>query len=147
MNKNGVQPIKLPELKGGKPEITLAPLVDVVFLLLIFFMVTTIFPNNKGLLIERPEASQSESLPVKSLYIAVDSAGVIHHQQRVLSLAALEEVVNGHLLANPKSAVTLEVDRRAETGTLIKVMDACRAGGAEQLAIATRKEDEEPATP
>ena len=51
-------PIKVPALKSGNPEIGMAPLIDVVFLLLIFFMVTTVFPENRGFIIEKPQSEQ-----------------------------------------------------------------------------------------
>ena len=62
----GQSPIEMPELHTGKPEVSMAPLIDVVFLLLIFFMVTTVFPENRGFIIEKPESDHSEQLQLKN---------------------------------------------------------------------------------
>ncbi len=130
-------PIKLPELQAGKPEITMAPLIDVVFLLLIFFMVTTIFPDNQGLIIERPSSTTAESLPDKQLHFIVDEHGTIFHRNNRITAASATKLVQQRLADAPDSSVLLEVDRRAATEALIRIMDACKQGGAQQIGIVT----------
>ncbi len=130
-------PVRIPELRTGKPEITMAPLIDVVFLLLIFFMVTTIFPDNQGLIIERPAASSTESLHGKQLRFTVDKHGAIFHQNRRITTTSATQLVRQRLADIPDSTILLEVDRRTATEALIRIMDACKQGGAQQIGIVT----------
>ncbi|MDH5230679.1 MAG: biopolymer transporter ExbD [Gammaproteobacteria bacterium] len=129
--------IKLPTLDGGKPEISMAPLIDVVFLLLIFFMVTTVFPENRGIVIEKPESKQAESLVIKKVTFVVTKEGAISFRNRTIELSDLERIVKEQLLVAPDTAVLLQIDKSATTEVLIKIMDACKAAGAKQVGIAT----------
>ena len=115
----------------------MAPLIDVVFLLLIFFMATTIFPDNQGLIIERPAAAATEPLHGKQLRFTVDEHGTIFHQNSEITTAGATQLVRQQLADIPESTVLLEVDRRAATEALIRIMDACKQGGAQQIGIVT----------
>ena len=130
-------------MDAGKPEISMAPLIDVVFLLLIFFMVTTVFPENRGLVIEKPETEQSEPLALKKITFVISSSGEIQFQNRVIDLKDVKRLVTEQLAAAPDTAVLLQVDKRAATETFIGVLDACKAGGVKQVGIATNKRNEE----
>ncbi len=136
-------PIQTPELDAGQPEISMAPLIDVVFLLLIFFMVTTVFPDNEGLLIEKPGSQQSETLPKESLRFAITRDNTVVLDSRPIALEDIETLVRTRLSHQPDTAVTLDVDRLATTETLIQVMDACKLGGATKVGIATDATDKD----
>ena len=118
----------------------MAPLIDVVFLLLIFFMVATIFPNEQGLTIERPIAASAESLDGRELLFTIDRQGTIFHHGKKVVPASVTKLVKEHLAAKPDSQVLLEVDRHAATGSLIRLMDACKQGGAQRLGIVTEEQ-------
>jgi biopolymer transport protein ExbD len=125
-------------LNSGTPEVGMAPLIDVVFLLLIFFMVTTVFPDNRGFVIEKPQSEQSDQLEPKKLTFAIDQSGTVHFQDNTISTDDISRLVEEQLHASPDAAVMLQVDRRASTEMLIEVMDACKSGGANRVAIATK---------
>jgi biopolymer transport protein ExbD len=131
-------PVRVPSIKSGKPEIGMAPLIDVVFLLLIFFMVTTVFPENRGFVIEKPQSEHSEQLKLKKLTFTVDQSGQVQFQDTLIVIGDIKRLVQEQLTVAPDTAVMLQVDRRATTETLIKVMDACKLGGANRVAIATK---------
>lgn len=135
-------PIKSPQLQTGSPEITMAPLIDVVFLLLIFFMVTTVFPENRGLVIEKPETQQSEPLAMKKMTFIIAQNGEIRFRNKSINVKDVKRLVTEQLKAVPDTAVLLQVDKRAATEIFIQVLDACKAGGAKQVGIATDKADE-----
>ncbi len=137
MSQHDLNPIKPPRLQAGKPEITMAPLIDVVFLLLIFFMVTTVFPENRGLVIEKPESKISEPLALKKITFFVSDKGEIEFQQRKISVQDIERLVREQLAAAPDTAVLLQVDKNATTQVFIRVLDAVKAGGVKQVGIAT----------
>lgn len=130
-------PIAIPEIQAGTPHVTMAPLIDVVFLLLIFFMVTTVFPENRGLIVERPQSKHSQPLVLKKLIFLIDKKGQVFFKNRTVTVDDVERLVKEQFNAAPDSAVLLQVDRRATTEILIKVMDACKLGGAERIGIAT----------
>jgi len=128
-----------PKLEAGKPEISMAPLIDVVFLLLIFFMVTTVFPENRGLVIEKPESKVSEPLPIKKIIFQVSDKGEVRFEDKPIDVNDIERLVSDQFRVAPDTAVLIQVDRRATTEIFIKVLDACKAGGAKQVGIATSK--------
>lgn len=134
---NKHNPIATPKLDAGKPDISMAPLIDVVFLLLIFFMVTTVFPENRGLIIEKPESKISEPLALKKITFVISLEGKIEFKNKEISTRDIERLVREQLNAAPDTAVLLQVDRRASTEIFIKVLDACKSGGAKQVGIAT----------
>jgi len=136
-NSKSLNPIKLPQLNAGKPEISMAPLIDVVFLLLIFFMVTTVFPENRGLVIEKPESETSEPLAIKKIIFQVSKTGEINFRNKPVQLSDVKRLVSEQLNTAPDTAVLLQVDRRASTEIFIKALDACKAGGAKQVGVAT----------
>jgi biopolymer transport protein ExbD len=131
-------PIKIPEPKSGNPEIGMAPLVDVVFLLLIFFMVTTVFPENRGFVIEKPESEHSEQLKLKKITFTIKQSGEILFQNNPVTTGDVKRLVEEQLIIAPATAILLQVDRRATTEKLIQVMDACKLAGADRVGIATK---------
>lgn len=127
----------------GKPEISMAPLIDVVFLLLIFFMVTTVFPENRGLIIEKPESTMSEPLALKKMTFIISPEGKIEFQKNEINTQDITRLVREQLITAPDTAVLLQVDKKASTEVFIKVLDACKAGGAKQVGIATKPINEQ----
>jgi len=129
--------LAMPGIESGRPEVTMAPLIDVVFLLLIFFMVTTVFPDNRGMEIERPESEYSEPLPLKRLLFTLNHDGALYYQERQITLPDISRLVREQLSAAPDTAVMLLVDKRATTQSLMTLMDACKSAGAFRVGIAS----------
>ncbi len=127
----------LPRLNTGKPEISMAPLVDIVFLLLIFFMVTTVFPENDGLLIKKPDSENSAALDNEHLIIKIDQQGIAYIDEHPVTSDEISRQLKIELVGRSNPAVTIHADRRTTTESLIEVIDAAKAGGAKQLGIAT----------
>ncbi len=127
----------MPAVNTGKPEISMAPLVDIVFLLLIFFMVTTVFPENDGLLIEKPNSENAAALDNEHIIIKLDRQGIAYMEEQPVTTDDIERLLEIELTKKPRLAVTIHADRRATTESLIDVIDAAKAGGARQLGIAT----------
>jgi len=133
-----ISPVKIPALNSGNPEIGMTPLIDVVFLLLVFFMVTTVFPENRGFIIEKPQSEHSEQVRQKNMTFTVDQTGDVLFQDNIITIEDIKRLVGEQLVTAPDTSVMLQVDRRATTETLIQVMDACKLGGANRVAIATK---------
>jgi biopolymer transport protein ExbD len=121
-------------------EINIAPLLDMVFILLIFFVVTTSFSRQTGVDIERPQAATATRIDKENLMIAVTREGTIHIHDRQVDLPMVGTIVRKTLSGAPDTSVVLVADREARTGIAVDVIDECRLAGAKKIAIAAIKE-------
>ena len=117
-------------------ELNIAPLIDMVFILLIFFLVTTSFVRETGVDVQRPSATTAVSKDRATLLIAVTADDQIYVERSLIDVRALRIYVERALAENPEGSVVIVADRASRTGTAIQVMDACRQAGAEDVAIA-----------
>ena len=123
----------------GVPDINIAPLMDMVFILLIFFVVTTSFVSETGIGIERPQARLSESLPRESITVAVGADGQIVVGGQDTGLFSVRPYVKRQLRNQSGLAVVIVADRNVPVDRIVRVMDEIRAGGATDIALATEK--------
>ena len=126
------------ELEHGLRQIDIAPLVDVIFQLLIFFMLTSSFIIPSGIKINLPKAVTSQTVKSKSLEIIVSGENVIYIQDRVVTIQELESILKG--LATSNQALLIKADRRAQLGRVVQVWDMARDLGLSQVNIATYQE-------
>ncbi|MFW2372651.1 MAG: ExbD/TolR family protein [Gammaproteobacteria bacterium] len=133
--------LEIPRLNTGKPDISMAPLIDVVFLLLIFFMVTTVFPD-QGIVIEKPESQQRSRLPDNHLILKLDQQGRIYFKNTSVTIDDVQRLLETEVNLNPGVSVVIKADKRSTTGILIQLIDAAKSSGARLLGIAT---DDKPA--
>lgn len=117
-------------------ELNIAPLIDMVFILLIFFLVTTSFVRETGVDVQRPSATTAVSKDRATLLIAVTADDQIYVEHSLIDIRALRIHVERALAENPEGSVVIVADRASRTGTAIQVLDACRQAGAEDVAIA-----------
>jgi biopolymer transport protein ExbD len=117
-------------------EINIAPLIDMVFILLIFFLVTTSFLKETGVDISRPSAATAEVRVHPSILIGITKTGSIHIDKRQVDIRAVRANVERALAENPEGAVVIVADKESMTGLVITVMDACKLAGARDVSIA-----------
>ena len=117
-------------------ELNIAPLIDMVFILLIFFLVTTSFVRETGVTVSRPSASTAVSREKAGVLVGVTADNRIFMDKREVDLRAVRTHVERALAENPGSGVVIVADRGSRTGIAISVMDACRLAGADDVAIA-----------
>ena len=129
--------------KRRKPELSIAPLIDVVFLLLIFFMVTTAFTKETGVTVNKPTAAISDVLLDQNLLIAVTEEGEVWSEGRQLDLPAVRALVRERIALNAELTVVIMADTDSRTGDVVDVLDECKQAGARKLSIATRMEEGE----
>jgi len=123
--------------EGGEAEaLNITPLIDIVFILLIFFVVTSTFSRDLGLDVERPEASTASEQPTQVVRVAVGSRGEIAVDGHATSPWRVEAEVRDHLIDMPERSVLLVADRGVEAQALVDLMDACRRAGAAHVALA-----------
>ncbi len=123
-------------------EINVAPLIDMVFILLIFFLVTTSFVKEAGVAINRPAAATAVVSDNTGILIGVTRENRIYMQHREIDVRTVRANVERSLAENPEGHVIIVADRESLTGTIISVMDGCRAAGAQNIAVATRQPTE-----
>lgn len=124
------------------PFLQLIPMIDVILVLLIFFMVATIFPNEAGVEIEKPESQTSAPLPKENLLFAVTQDGRYFYTGREISADEVERVIRAAVSGNPSVPVIVQVDRRALTETLIGFLDLTRRAGARNTSVAAKPRHE-----
>ncbi len=121
--------------------VDVTPLIDVVFLLLIFFMITTTFVNSPGLDVNLPKASASDTMIQPSdIVVAVDDMGSIVFEHKPVTLEELAAILESKVADSPNATVIVQADEEVFHGLVVKVMDAAKAAGFARLAIATQEQ-------
>jgi biopolymer transport protein ExbD len=115
--------------------IDIAPLIDVVFLLLIFFMLTSSFIFQPGIKVNLPRAITSEMLSEDSAIINITAENLIYYRQKLVTSRELNSVLKE--IASARLPVLIRSDRRASLGRIVEVWDMCRQEGVRQVNIAT----------
>jgi len=127
---------------NSEPRVELTPMVDVVFLLLIFFMISTTFVEHPGLKINLPESSaQQIRHEGKEVEVYLAENGQIYFQQQLVTLGGLYEKLNSYGAAAKQMTFLLMADKAVRHGRVIQLMDAAKTAGFEKLAIATDKRE------
>jgi biopolymer transport protein ExbD len=119
--------------------IDLTPMLDVVFILLIFFIVTTSFVKESGIDVNRPKASTSSSKPKANIMIAINQNGSVWIDKREVDVRAVRANVERLRAINPEGGVIIQADEASNTGTLVKVMDQIRLAGVEDISISAKE--------
>jgi biopolymer transport protein ExbD len=114
----------------------MAPLIDMVFILLIFFLVNTSFVKETGIDVRRPVAATAAVTSNATVLIAVDQANRIFMDHKEIDLRAVRANVERVLAENPEGAVVVVADKESNTGVAIQVMDGCRQAGAVNVSLA-----------
>ena len=117
-------------------EINLAPMLDIVFIMLIFFVVATSFVKESGIDVNRPTAETAERREQGNILIAIAPNGEIWIDKRPVDIRSLRAVVERLVAENPEGAVIIQGDRAAQIGLLVEVMDQVRKGGVSNVSIA-----------
>ena len=117
-------------------EPNVAPLIDIVFILLIFFVVTTTFARDLGIDVERPSAGTAAEQPANVIRVAVGRSGELAVDGRPTSAWRLSAEVEDRMLGHLDKSVLVVADRNVDAETLVEIMDACRQAGALQVALA-----------
>jgi biopolymer transport protein ExbD len=126
------------ELEHGLRQIDIAPLIDVVFQLLIFFMLTSSFIMQPGIKINLPKAVTSEVVKYENIEIIVSGENVTYFNGKVVTTAELNKLLKQ--AAKRDQSVLIKADRRASLGRVVEIWDMCRDSGIAQINIATNQE-------
>jgi len=125
---------------GGETGIDISPLMDCVFILLIFFIVTTTFVEEVGFEVDRPQqVPQSSGKENTSIVLVLTADGQVSHEGTSIGLAGVVSVIKNGLYKNPDAPVILQADKLAPAGLLVRVMDEARSAGAAKVSLASAR--------
>jgi biopolymer transport protein ExbD len=131
--------------KAGEEEpetgIDMSPLIDVVFILLIFFIVTTVFVEETGVEVDKPQAASASQLEKNSILIAITADGKVVYGGREIGISGVQPLVK-RMMSGGSSAddlpVIIQADQSSSTGLFARVLDEATLGGAVNISLATR---------
>lgn len=121
-------------------NVDVSPLIDMVFILLIFFMVTTTFVKDMKLDINRPSATSASKADSKVIRVYIDNASQVYIDNQPVQLWAIQSKIRDLLRTATDKSVLVITDETIPVETLIDVVDECRMSGAKDVAVSTSKE-------
>ena len=122
--------------RKSESEVNLTPMLDVVFIMLIFFIVTASFVKESGIDISRPGAATAVRKERGNILIAITANDQIWVNRRQVDPRALRANIERMHAENPQGSVVIQADKDAKTGLLVKVMDAARLAGVKSVSLA-----------
>ncbi len=124
--------------RGGKrgEEINMSPLIDMVFILLIFFIVTTVFVEETGVDVNKPQAASATDLEKNSILIAITENGNIVYGGKEIGISGVRPIIR-RLYQKEKMPVIIQADRKSITDTVVRVIDEAKLAGAVSVSLAT----------
>ncbi len=121
-------------------EINLTPMLDVVFIMLIFFIVTATFIKEAGIQVERPDTTTAESQDDAAILIAISPADEIWIDRKERDPRSVRSIIERLHAENPKGSIVIQADEGSTHETLVIVMEAAKAAGVTNVAIASDNE-------
>jgi biopolymer transport protein ExbD len=122
--------------------IDVAPMMDMVFILLIFFIVTSTFTRETGVDVSKPKASSAKELARESILIGISRQGSVHINETQVNLGTLRTILRQMMAEAPDRPVILVADRDAPSGRIVDVLDECNVAKVRKVSISASVEQE-----
>ena len=122
----------------SETAIDISPLMDCVFILLIFFIVTTTFVEETGIEVDKPQAASASNLEKTSILLAITPNGDVVYGGRNIGISGVQPLVK-RMLQTEDVPVIIQADKECKSGTLVRVVDEAKLAGATKVSLATRK--------
>ncbi|MFL0982384.1 ExbD/TolR family protein [Vibrio parahaemolyticus] len=126
---------------SNETAIDMTPMLDIVFIMLIFFIVTTSFVKEAGLEVNRPTASSAQTVKKGNIMVAIGAAGDVWVDKRRIEVDAVRANIERLRAESPDGAVVIQADTEANAGVVVKVMDQIKMAGVESISIAATNKD------
>jgi biopolymer transport protein ExbD len=123
---------------GSESGIDMAPLIDCVFILLIFFIVTTTFVEETGVEVDKPQAASAVRLEKTSILIALTTQGEVVYGGREIGISGVQPLVK-RMLQKEDVPIIIQADTDAQTGLLVRIIDEAKLAGATKVSVASRQ--------
>lgn len=121
-------------------DVNVSPLIDMVFILLIFFIITTNFNRQTGVDVAKPKAQSATYQGQKTILVGITREGSIHVFGRQVDASRLQHIIAAEVQKQPDASVVIVADRHAAIGKAVEVMDMCALAGAQKVSIAADRE-------
>ena len=128
------------ESKETVQDLNISPLIDMVFILLIFFMVSTTFVKDMKLELERPSASSATTASTKAIRLYIDNSGEVYMDGENIRTWVIQSRLRDLLKTKTQKSVLVVTDENVPSGKLVEVVDQARLAGASDVGVATEKE-------
>ncbi len=126
----------LPE-EYDETGVDITPMLDVVFIMLIFFIVTATFIKESGIDVDKPVAATAEVQEKASILVAIDANDQVWINRRQVDIRSVRSLIERLHAENPKGSLVIQADRESRNDVLVQVMDASRRAGVYDIALAT----------
>jgi biopolymer transport protein ExbD len=126
--------------RESSAEVNIAPLLDMVFILLIFFVITTNFNRQSGVEVQKPKAQSAVYQGQKTILVGISREGSVHIHGRQVNIETLSRIVATELSRRPDANLVIVADRNSLLGRSVEVMDACILAGVKKISVAADKE-------
>lgn len=120
-------------------QIDMTPMLDVVFIMLIFFIVTTSFVRESGVEVNRPKAASASEQKNAGVFIAVKENGEIYLDRKQLDVQKVHSVLERIIAERGEVGLVIQADELARHGVVVKVMDAAKSAGIKQISVAAEQ--------
>jgi biopolymer transport protein ExbD len=127
------------QVQQDESELDITPMLDIVFIMLIFFIVTTSFVKESGIKVNSPSASSAVSQDKASIFVAINNNGDVWIDKRQVDVATVRAIIARLHTNNPEGAVVIQADKEVLAEQLMRVMDQVRLAGVENIALAAQK--------
>jgi biopolymer transport protein ExbD len=117
-------------------DLNITPMLDIVFIILIFFVVSTSFIKESGVDVSRPDASSAERKQRGNIMIGITADNQVWVDRRQIDIRAVRANIERLHAENPEAAVVVQADRDSKTGLLVQVIDQSRLAGVKDVSIA-----------
>ena len=121
---------------GGEAGIDISPLIDCVFILLIFFIVTTTVVEETGVEVDKPQAASAVRLEKSSILIALTEKGEVVYGGRTIGISGVQPLVR-RMIQQEDLPVIIQADKTSQSGLLVKIIDEAKLAGATKVSVAS----------
>jgi biopolymer transport protein ExbD len=118
----------------------MSPLIDCVFILLIFFIVTTVFVEETGVEVDKPQAASASQLEKSSILIALTAKGEVVYGGRDIGISGVQPLVK-RMIQREDLPVIVQADQASQSGLLVRIIDEAKLAGATKVSVATRNQN------
>lgn len=125
--------------RSRNAELNMAPLIDMIFILLIFFLVTTSFVREAGVEIKRPQAQSASKNEKTDMIIGVDCHGVIYIEGKTIDIRSVRARMERFVAETSQGSAVIVADRESETGIVVQILDACRLAGVRDISLSAER--------
>ena len=119
--------------------IDISPMMDMVFILLIFFIVTSTFTRETGIDVTKPKASSAKELAKESILICITRQGTVHINETQVNLSSLQTILKQMMAESPDRPVIIVSDRDAPSGAIVDVLDECNIAKVRKVSISAEE--------